>query len=301
MIESHFGLRRRPFRAVPDVDSYYPATAHECVLARLLQAIHGDEGLTLLTGDVGTGKTLICHQLLARLAPEATTAFITNSHLADRVGLFQAFLFDLSLPYQGLSEQELRLSVTDFLLTNYAARKRTVLIVDEAHHLGPDLLEEVRLLGNLEARGGKAFQAILVAQPHILETLKRPELAAFQQRLAMRIHLEPLGLEEAADYLLHQLRAAGGKPDTILSDEAVEILAHGTQGLPRLLNQAANQALLLACDGGTAVDAEVALEALAALGLEAALPAAEGEGAEAPTTNEDALTCRIYENQRKPA
>jgi type II secretory pathway predicted ATPase ExeA len=277
MDEMRFGLRRRPFRATPDLDSYYPATGHEHALARLLQALRDDEGLALLTGEVGTGKTLVCHCLLERLGAEASTAFITNSHLRDRAGLFQAILYDLALPYQGLSEQELRLALTDFLLKNHAAGRRTVVIVDEAQHLSADLLEELRLLGNLEARGGKAFQAILVGQPALLAVLQRPELAAVSQRLAVRVQLEPLGVEEAADYLLHQLRAAGGQPEAILSEEAVQLLATATRGVPRLLNQAAHHALTLAHQGGTTVDAEVALEALAELGL-AAEPA-EAEAA----------------------
>src|SRR5262249_5885044 len=140
-----------------------------------LQAIADDEGLAVLTGAVGTGKTLLCHCLLERLGPQASTAFVTNSHLADRAGLFQAILYDLSLPYQGLSEQELRLALTDYLLQNYSGGRRTVILIDEVHHLTPDLLEELRLLGNLEARGGKAVQAVLVGQPALLETLRRPE------------------------------------------------------------------------------------------------------------------------------
>src|SRR5207245_2909870 len=116
-------------------------------------------------------------------------------------------LYDLSLPYDG-SEQALRLRLTDFLLQNYANGKRALLLADEAHHLTADLLEELRLLGNLEAGQGKAFQVILVAQPGILETLRRPELAAVNQRIVSRTRLDALGVEEAVDYLLHHLRTA---------------------------------------------------------------------------------------------
>ncbi|HZT83559.1 MAG TPA: AAA family ATPase [Gemmataceae bacterium] len=270
MYEKHFGLRQRPFRPTPDTACYYPATSHERALARLAQAVADDEGLALLTGDPGTGKTLLCHKVLERLGPDAATAFLTNSHVGSRAGLLQAVLFDLGLPHEGRSEQEMRLALTDFLLTNFAAGRRAVLVVDEAQHLTPDLLEELRLLGNLEAPEGKALQAVLVGQPALLETLRQPGLAAFAQRLAVRVRVEPLSFEEAADYLLHQLRAAGGRPEAILSGEAVELLARGAHGVPRLLNQAAHQALALAHDAGARqVDAEAALEALALLGLEA--------------------------------
>ena len=144
----------------------------------------------------------------------------------------------------------------------------TLLVLDEAQHLTADLLEELRLLGNLEGRGGRAFQVVLAAQPAILETLRLPGLAALKQRLAVCARMEPLGLHEAADYVLHHLRAAGGRPDRIVSDEALEILARGTRGIPRLLNRAMNQALTLAFTAGAAlVDAEAAVETLDALGL----------------------------------
>lgn len=278
MDATHFGLRQRPFRTTPDSEFYYPATSHERALARLLQAIVEDEGLALLTGDPGSGKTLLCHRLLERLGPEINCAFLTNSHIPNRLGLLQAILYDWALPYEGRAEQELRLALTDFLLANFASGKRNVLIVDEAQHLGPDLLEELRLLGNLEARRGRALQVILVAQSSIWDTLQQLEMTALRQRLAVRVHLEPLGVAEATDYLLHHLRAAGGRPEAIVSEEALELLARVTNGLPRLLNQSGQEALELADRGGaTCVDAEVAMEVLQSMGLEITLGAARTE------------------------
>jgi type II secretory pathway predicted ATPase ExeA len=270
MYETRFGLRHRPFRATPDSALYYPATGHEHALARMLRAIAEDEGLILLTGEPGTGKTLLAHTLIARLAPEVTCAFLTNSHLPDRASLFQAILYDFSQPFEGRGEQKLRLRLTDFLLKNCQAGRRAVLIIDEAQHLCPDLLEELRLFGNLETRDSKAIQAVLAAQPCLETTLSLPILAAFNQRLAVRGRLEALDVHEAVDYLVHHLRAAGGRPEAIITDEALEILARGTRGIPRLLNQTGHQALTLAdgCDAAL-VDAEVALEALAAFGLHA--------------------------------
>jgi type II secretory pathway predicted ATPase ExeA len=268
--EGHFGLRRRPFRTTPDSEYYYPGTSHEEALARLLQAIDDREGIALVTGEPGTGKTLLCHRLLERLGSDITSAFLTNSHIPDRTSLLQAILFELSLPYQGQSEQELRLGLTEYLLNNYGAGRRTVLIVDEAQHLDPEMLEELRMLGNLEARHGRALHVVLMAQPSFLDTLTRPELAGLNQRMAIRITLEPLGRHEAADYLVHHLRAVGGRAERILTDEALDVLAGGTCGLPRLLNQAAHQALTVAYSAeASTVDAEVAVEALAILGLEA--------------------------------
>lgn len=269
MPETRFAFRRRPFPATPDTSCYYPATTHERALERLLQGLRQGEGVALLTGEPGTGKTLLCHCLLERLRPDTVTAFLVNSHLNSRFDLLQAILYDLSQPYEGRSEQELRLRLTEFLLHTFASGRRTVLLVDEAQHLAPDLLEELRLLGNLEAGLGKAVQILLVAQPALLHTLQRPELAALNQRLSVRVRLAPLPLEEAVDYLLHHFRLAGVPAEQVCSEEALEILARGSQGIPRLLNQAATQALLLAEAAGLEqVDAEVALEALTSLGLE---------------------------------
>jgi hypothetical protein len=204
------------------------------------------------------------------------------------------------------------------------------LLVDEAQHLTPDLLEELRLLGNLESRQGKAFQVILAAQPAILETLERSELAAVCQRLAVRERLEALGVDEAVDYMLHHLRAAGGRPEKIITEDALPLLARGARGIPRLINRTVSQALKLAADASLdAVDAEVALEALTLLGLEVEDVPAEGKDLlPVPTAHEplrvdisaeelpviplsgavvevgaaaDEAACRLFETPSRPA
>ena len=269
MYEAHFRLKHRPFRSTPVSTSYYSSASHELILARALEALGGEEGLCLLTGLPGTGKTLLCHRLLGRLSEQTNLVFLTNSHFADLSSLLQALLYDLSLPYEGRTEQELRLILTDFLLNQFGEGRRTVVVIDEAQHLTPCLLEELRLWCNLETEDRRAIQVVLAAQPGLLETLRQPELAALSQRLATRLHLEPLSLEESAAYLNHQVRAAGGRPENIFADEALEILCGAAKGLPRMLNHVANQALAVAFQAKVAtVDAEVAIEAVLALGLE---------------------------------
>ncbi|MBI1914765.1 MAG: AAA family ATPase [Planctomycetes bacterium] len=229
MYESHFGLKQRPFHSAPDCSRYYPATGHEHALEQLLQALADDEGLVLLTGEPGVGKTLLCHCLLQRSGDVRSA----------------------------------------FLLEHCPEKGSTLLVVDEAHHLSPDLLEELRLLSNLEGGAGRALQVVLVALPAILETLARPELASFRQRLVARACLTPLAPAEAADYLLHHLRAVTDRPEHLLTEETLEVLARGTGGVPRRLNQAGHRALALAHSAGAVtVDVEAALEALAVLGLE---------------------------------
>jgi general secretion pathway protein A len=277
MYEKRFGLARRPFPATPDPDRYYPATGHESALATLERGLADDEGIVLLAGAPGTGKTLLGQLILGRLPEGHISALLTNSHLADRSALLQAILYDLGLPYADRGEQVLRLRLTDQLLKSCAAGKRTLLVVDEAQHLSADLLEELRLLTNLEAGSQKALQVVLIAQPDILDTLAQPALAGLQQRLAVRCRVEPLDVEEACDYVQHHLRQAGGQPEKVIDEAALEVLARGCGGVPRRLNQAAHQALLLADAGELrSVDAEAALEALSLLGLAVAETETDG-------------------------
>ena len=263
-----FGFRQRPFPTTPDSSYYYPATSHEQALNRLLQGLDNGEGLLVLTGPPGAGKTLLCHCLLERLGSDRPCLLLTNSHVGDRAGLLQALLFDLSLPYEDKSEQEMRLALTAQLLDTFRQGQSTIVLIDEAQHLTSDLLEELRLLGNLEARAGKAVQVILIGQPSLLDTLRQPQLRAFWQRLTVRAEVQPLDVHESADYLLHHLRAAGGRPEEIFATEALSLLAQAAQGLPRLLNQTAQQALALAAEVGERVDVEVVLEALSLLEIE---------------------------------
>jgi type II secretory pathway predicted ATPase ExeA len=314
-----FGLRQRPFPTTPDSSCYYPATGPEGALARLRQGLADGEAVLVLTGAPGMGKTLLSHCLVERLGPDARTSFLTHGHFRDRQALLQAILYDLSLPYEGRSEQELRLALTDHLLAGYREGRSMLLLVDEAQHLTPEHLEELRLLGNLEARGGRALQVLLIGQPALLETLRSPQLAALRQRVAVWTELEPLGVQEAADYLLHHLRRAGARPGAVIADEVLELLARATGGVPRLLNQAARQALALAVEGGTPfVDVEAALDALTRLGLEAPDEASgelspEGEPilvgpdgpdpdpAAADDEDQDDPSCRLYVAPRRPA
>jgi general secretion pathway protein A len=194
----------------------------------------------------------------------------------------QALLYDFALPYEGRGEEEMRLALTDHLLQNYEAGRRSVLIVDEAHLLAPAVLEELRLLGNLEGNRGKAVQIVLLSLPSILDTLQSPELDSLQQRLAARAELRPLDQHEAADFLLHQARRVCSRPEEMVTEEALQIIAQSSQGIPRLLNRLMLKSLNLAqAAGADVLDAEAALEALAQLGLaqeEAAFADGEEQG-----------------------
>ncbi|CAN5491935.1 hypothetical protein BH10PLA2_BH10PLA2_08180 [soil metagenome] len=268
MDENRLVLLKRTYRPIPDSDAYYPATSHEQALAGAAAALAEDEGLALITGGPGLGKTLLGQCFLDRQGANAASAFLLTTHFRDPAALLQALLFDFELPYEGRSEEALRLALTEHLLKMYEEGRHPVLVIDEAQLLTPAVLEELRLLGNLEGRKGKVVKVVLLGLPSILETLQLPELESFQQRLATRIELRPFDQHEATDYLLHQARRVCTQPEELITDEALQIIAQSTQGIPRLLNRTMQKALSLAVAGGADVlDAEVALEAVAALGL----------------------------------
>ncbi len=267
---SHFGLARPAFRSAIDTDSYFPSAGHEIALATVASGFARRDSVVLLDGNPGVGKSLVARQWLEQLLPDVPRAVIPNVHAARPNEFLQAILFDLSEPYQGLSEQELRLSVTGHLLQASAVSGfPTVLLIDEAQHLTSAALEELRLLGNIETRHGTALFTILVAQPMLRDALQRPAFEAIAQRIAVRVAVEPITEEEAIDYLFHQIQAAGGDPDAVFDEGAAPLIAAACGGVPRLLNQVAGLAASLAADAGAeTIDLEAAMEAISRLGLE---------------------------------
>lgn len=265
---SHFGMERSPFRPAVDTSAYFPAPSHESALAALAAAFARREPAVLIDGVPGVGKSLVARKWLDDLLPEVPRVLLPNSH-AERPGeLLQAILFDLGQPYQGLSEQELRLAVTGQLLDSATSDFPTVLVIDEAQHLSHSALEELRLLGNLETRRGSAVFAVLVAQPVLRGWLSTSGYALVASRVGVRCALEPFTVEESTTYLRHQVQAAGGDPATVFDDSAVSLLARACAGLPRSLNRAAGLALELAADAeAEQVDVEAVGEALSRLGV----------------------------------
>ena len=265
---ARFGLTRRPFRPTPDTGAYYPSPTHEAAIAALRESYAAHDGLALLDGEPGTGKTLVALRFLESLDGSVTRVLLPAPRFTRPADLFQAILFDLGVEYHGLAEQELRLTVTGRLLATLAEGGPTVAVIDEAQHLTADVLEELRLLGNLETRASKAVFVLLVALPALRERLRQPDAAVVAQRLAVRARLDPLDVTESMNYLRHRLQVAGTGAESALTDEALSVLAAHGKGLPRLLNRAADLAMTLAVEAeAEGVDAEAALEAVARLGL----------------------------------
>lgn len=261
-----FGLSRRPFRPTPDTASYVPTAGQDVAFAAVMRAFTDGDAAASVRGEPGTGKTLLGLRFLEAL-PVATKRVILHAPPDTRaVDLLQAVLFDLGQPYQGLSEQELRLAVHGELLNGLAVGKCVVLLVDEAHHLTPEAGEELRLLGNLESKDAKAVFVLLLGQPGE-ERLS----AAFRQRVAVRKPLVSLDREESVRFVRHQLRECGGRPEWLIDDEALHLLADHTGGIPRVLNRAAALAFEVAANAGQKhADAEAVLEALDQLELASA-------------------------------
>ena len=226
----------RFFPTTPNASCYYPSTGHEVALAGLVKALEFGEPFALLIGQPGLGKTLLAQVLLQRLENPKAVAFLPHARFDNTLGLLKGILFDLGLSSVKQTTQELRMDLTEKLYESFAEHGPALIIQDEAHLLHPELLEEYRLIGNLETGGGRAAQVVLLSQPDILETLKKSYFESFRQRITFCPTLEPLGKYEAADYLIHHARIAQKLPG-YFTESALEKLVSFSCGIPRILNQ----------------------------------------------------------------
>lgn len=265
---TRLGLDRRPFRPAPTLDLFVPLPPHDAVSAALRSAFDGGDGIVLLDGAPGVGKTLLALRFLEALGGDIVPIYVPSARFAKPVDLFRAIVFDLGQPYQGVSEAELRLVVADQLMKMLSEKKRVVLVLDEAQHLSPELLEEIRLLDNWDARGTKAVFTVLVASLELRERLQGPGVESLAQRIRSRPRVEPLSEEESRTFLRSQLEVCSRTPDDVMTDEAVQLFAKHAGGVPRVLNQLAASGLELAVSAEQdSVDVEVAFEALSRMGI----------------------------------
>jgi len=240
-----FGLNEKPFSITPDPRYLFLSRRHADALAHLIYGISESGGFIQLTGEVGTGKTTLIRSVLEQLPEKAEIALILNPQLSARE--FIENIFDeLRMPIPpGGSLRALIASLNKQLLEAHAQGRRIVLIVDEAQTLGPELLEQVRLLTNLETSTQKLLQIILIGQPELRDLLGRPEMRQIAQRITGRYHLEPLSRAETAAYVRHRLRVAGCQMP-IFTPGALRELYRRSKGIPRLINVVADRALLAA-------------------------------------------------------
>ncbi len=244
MYETFFGLRDLPFRLTPDPKYLFMSAKHREAFAHLVYGISEGSGFVAITGEVGAGKTTLIRALLAEHATDVTVVSIVNPVLTS-TELLQTINAELGLPSRSTSRKELLEELAAFLKDNKASGRRTVIIVDEAQNLDPVVLEQLRLLSNLETETEKLLQVVLVGQPELHGLLQRHDLRQLNQRVTERWHLEKLDRDEAFEYLRHRLRVAGAQTD-LFDPKALESIFRFTGGVPRLLNILANRSLLVA-------------------------------------------------------
>jgi type II secretory pathway predicted ATPase ExeA len=235
MYKAFFELRANPFNATPDPRYLFLTKHTQEALASLTHGIEGRKGFVLLTGEVGTGKTTLVNKVLERLRlKQVATAFIFNPRLS--VSQFLNYMMaDFGLPCESRSKGVILRHLNNWLLDRYRAGETAVLIVDEAQNLSDDLLEEIRLLTNLETFTEKLLQVVLVGQPELEQKIKQPNLRQLRQRLTMRAKTYPLSSEETGAYVAERLRIAGSNK-VIFDSCAVVGIHHFSRGIPRLVN-----------------------------------------------------------------
>ncbi|HEV8397036.1 MAG TPA: AAA family ATPase, partial [Vicinamibacterales bacterium] len=262
MYDRHFGLTERPFSLAPDPRYLFLSDGHREALAHLLYGLGEGGGFVVLTGEVGTGKTTVCRALLDQLPSEVDVAMIFNPRLTG-VELLATVCDELHVGYPSgaTSLKVLVDALSRALLDAHARGRRTVLIIDEAQNLGMDVLEELRLLTNLETTRHKLLQVILIGQPELGDLLQRPQLRQLAQRVTARYHLRPFTLGETREYVRHRLDVAGGR-EAIFTERALRVVHRRAAGVPRLINSVCDRALLGAfAKGKTRVTAVVARRA----------------------------------------
>jgi general secretion pathway protein A len=246
MYKAFYNLKRNPFELSPDPSFLFPTSRHNEALAALYYGVRRQKGFVVMTGEVGTGKTLLVRCLLQLLrGTNVAYAYVFNSRLSSAEFL-QYVAGDFGMAASGKTKSELLLELGSFLVARHQKRLTTLLVVDEAHHLSAEVLEEIRLLTNLETTHGKLLQILLVGHPELDEKLDSVELRQLKQRIALRSHLLPLDLEETRGYIQRRLQFAGANShaSTIFSEETLAEVYRYSGGLPRLINTICENALI---------------------------------------------------------
>ena len=243
MYEKFYGLTDKPFNLTPDSKYFYASQKHEEALNCLFLAISERNGFIVITGEIGSGKTTVCRTLLNRLDPMTKVALVLNTHLGKKE-LLTTILEDLDIEYRSTSKTHLLSALNKYLLEQAEKDINVVLIIDEAQNLTPSVLEEVRMLSNLETETEKLIQIVLIGQPELKKKLGMPRLEQFRQRVVLHYHLQPLGQEETKEYIHHRLKKAGNANADIFTQEAIDEIFINSKGIPRLINLISHNALI---------------------------------------------------------
>ena len=242
MYEAFYGFRKKPFTLLPDPSFLFLSKKHRLALSMLQYGLVNEAGFTVVTGEIGSGKTTLIRHLLEEIRHDVTVGLVSNTHRSFDE-LMQWVLLAFKLDYRGKDKVELYQTFTNFLAQEFSQNRAAILIIDEAQNLTPDALEELRMLSNINTQSDQVLQFILVGQPHLRELLQRPELHQFAQRIAVEYHLERLDLEETWQYIRHRLTVAGGDPE-LFDTKGCAAIYYYTQGTPRLINVLCDTALV---------------------------------------------------------
>lgn len=242
MYEAFYGLREKPFSILPDPDLIYWGRAHRMALAMLEFGVLNSAGFTVITGEIGSGKTTLVRFLLRRIDPRSVSLGLISNTPQTREELLQFILYALHQPFEG-STAALLCNIQEYLTAEYNQGRRTILIVDEAQNLREDALETLRMLSNINVEKRQFLQLILVGQPQLKDVLCRPQLLQFAQRVSSDFHLKPLSPLEVAEYIDFRLIAVGA-PKGLFSPEASQLIARASGGIPRVVNILCDTALV---------------------------------------------------------
>lgn len=242
MYESHYGLSKKPFALTPDPEFLYLAKHHRRALLQLEFGLANQAVFVLITGEVGSGKTTLIRYLLGRIPKDRTVGVVTNTS-RESGRLLQWVCSAYGLDIAGKDDATLHVQFTGLVAREYAAGRQVVLVVDEAQNLGATRLEELRVLSNLNVDRHVMLQVILVGQPELRNLMRSPKLRQFAQRIGADYYIAELSLSETLHYVQHRLKVAGG-PEDLISADAVRLVFSSSRGIPRLINQLCDTALV---------------------------------------------------------
>jgi general secretion pathway protein A len=242
MYLAYYGFREQPFALTPDPEYMFLAHDHRAALTMMEYGLTQQAPIMLMTGEVGCGKTTLIRYLLSRLDESTSVGLISNVGRSFN-DLLKWVCMAFGLAHQGLDDATLHDAFSQFLIKQYAANRRVLLIVDEAQNLGPGLLEDLRVLTNINADKHVVLQVVLVGQPELRTTINDPAFRQLAQRISVDHHIEPMSQEDARWYVRHRLRVAGGEV-SLFRNAAIRLIYEASGGVPRLINQLCDAALV---------------------------------------------------------
>ena len=244
MYNKFYGFTESPFNLTPNSRFFFASHKHTEALDSLIYAIDQRKGFVVITGEIGSGKTTVCRTLLNQLNRHTQVALITNTHLNSR-DLLMTILEEYEIEYTLGTKSKLLSQLNHYLITQLERNNNVVLIIDEAQNLKPSVLEEIRMLSNLETETEKLIQIILLGQPELKQKLALNSLEQLRQRVSVYFHLSPLNSEETKEYVQHRLKVASGNSNReYFTDGALNLVYQFSKGVPRLINQVCDNALL---------------------------------------------------------